>query len=168
MFAAKPGVDPIAANHRRRLVTDRPESILFIVGSCCVVLGGLVAVVTGPLKLDHGSWLVAYLVLVCDASQCATGIPQPQLAALPVRARSYWIELICWNVGNAAVITGTLAAVPIVADIGGIPLLIALVGTIRSVRTSSRRLLSWSYSASMGALIISIPIGLTFAHLHPA
>ena len=130
------GPDPIPANHCRSRATDRPESILFIVGSCCVVLGGLVAAVTGPLKLDHGSWLAAYLVLVCGAAQCAIGIAQPQLAALPVRARSYWIELICWNVGNAAVITGTLAGLPIVADLGGIPLFISLVGTIRAVRTS--------------------------------
>ena len=162
------GPDPIPANQRTSRVTDRPESILFIVGGCCIVVGGLVAAAAGPLKLDHGSWLAAYLVLVCGAAQCAIGIAQPQLAALPVRAWSYWIELICWNVGNAAVITGTLAAVPIVADIGGVPLVIPLVVTIRAVKTSSRRLLSWGYRAAMGILIVSIPIGLTLAHLHPA
>jgi hypothetical protein len=162
------GPGPIPGNHRRRRVTDRPESILFIVGGCCVVVGGLVAAVTGPLTLDHGSWLAAYLVLVCGAAQCAFGIAPRQLAALPVHAWSYWIELICWNVGNAAVITGTLAGLPIVADIGGVPLLIALVVTIRVVRTSSRRLLSCGYRAAMGALIVSIPIGLTLAQLHPA
>ena len=166
MLAASPP-DPIPANHRGSRVTDRPESILFIVGSCCVVVGGLVAAIAAPLKLDHGSWLAAYLVLVCGVAQCAIGT-QSQLAALPVRAWSYWIELICWNVGNAAVITGTLAGLPIVADIGGVPLLIALVVTIRVVRTSSRRLLSCGYRAAMGALIVSIPIGLTLAQLHPA
>lgn len=158
--------DPVPANHRGSLA-DRPESLLFIVGSCCVVVGGLVAAVAGPLKLDHGSWLAAYLVLVCGAAQCAIGIAQPQLAAVPVRARAYWIGLICWNVGNAAVIAGTLAAVPIVVDIGGVSLLIPLVGTIRVVRTSSRRLLSLAYRAVIGILIVSIPIGLALAHLHP-
>ncbi|HTM83819.1 MAG TPA: hypothetical protein VL179_02770 [Mycobacterium sp.] len=158
---------PVPANHRGSLAADRPESLLFIVGSCCVVVGGLVAAVAGPLKLDHGSWLAAYLVLVCGAAQCAIGIAQPQLAALPVRARAYWIGLICWNVGNAAVIAGTLAAVPIVVDIGGVSLLIPLVGTIRVVRTSSRRLLSLAYRAVIGILIVSIPVGLALAHLHP-
>jgi hypothetical protein len=47
-------------------------------------------------------------------------------------------------------------------------MLITLVGTIRAVRTSSRRLLGWGYRVAMGLLIVSIPIGLTLAHLHPA
>jgi hypothetical protein len=160
------GADPVPAHHRRGLMSKHPATIFVIVGSCFVVVGGLVAAVTGPLKVDHGSWLAAYLVLVCGAAQCAIGIAQPRLAALPLRARSYWIELICWNVGNAAVITGTLAAVPIVADIGGVLLLIPLVVTIRAAWTSSRRPLSWGYRATMGVLIVSIPIGLTLAHLH--
>jgi len=164
----EPGSDPLPAHRRRSLTAKHPATIFVIVGSCFVVVGGLVAAITGPLKLDHGSWLAAYLVLVCGAAQCAIGIAQPQLAARPVGARSYWIELICWNVGNAAVITGTLAAVPIVADIGGAPLLIPLVVTIRAVRASSRRLLSWGYRAAMGVLIVSIPIGLALAHLRPA
>jgi hypothetical protein len=72
-------------------------------------------------------------VLVCGVAQCAIGIAQPQLATLPVLPRAaYWIGLICW-IGNAAVIAETLAAVPIVADIGGVSLLIPLVGIIRSV-----------------------------------
>ena len=38
-----------------------------------IVLGGLVAAVTGPLHFDRGSWLAAYLVLVCGVAQCAIG-----------------------------------------------------------------------------------------------
>lgn len=158
----------VPGDYLRSLAADRPDSILFIVGSGCIVLGGLVAAAAGPLKLDHGSWLAAYLVLVCGAAQCAIGIAQPRLAALPIPARVYWIELICWNVGNAAVIAGTLAAVPIVADIGGVSLLIPLVATIRVVRASSRRLPSRCYRAAMMILIVSIPIGVTLGHLHPA
>lgn len=149
-------------------MTDRPESIMFVVGSCFVVVGGLVAAATGPLKLDQGSWLAAYLVLVCGVAQCAIGVAQRRLAGAPVRARSYWMQLICWNVGNAAVIVGTLAAVPLVADLGGVALIIPLVVTIRAVQTASRPLLSWGYRAVIGILIISIPIGLTLGHLHPA
>jgi hypothetical protein len=161
------GSGPISAHRVTSLAADRPESILFIVGACCIVVGGLVAAVAAPLKLDHGSWLAAYLVLVCGVAQCAIGIAQPQFAALPFRAWAYRIGLICWNVGDAAFIAGTLAAVPIVADIGGVSLLIPLVVTIRAVRTSSRRLLSWGYRAAMGVLIVSIPVGLTLGHLHP-
>lgn len=147
---------------------DRPESIGFIVGSCFVIVGGLVAAATGPLKLDQGSWLAAYLVLVCGVAQCAIGIAQQQLATHPIQARSYWTQLICWNVGNAAVIAGTLAVIPLIADLGGVALMIPLVVTIRAVQTSSRPLLGWGYRAVIGILIVSIPIGLTLGHLQPA
>jgi hypothetical protein len=163
-----PRSDPVPANHRGNLTAKHPTTIFVIVGSCFVVLGGLVAGATGPLKLDHGSWLAAYLVLVCDASQCAIGVAQPQLAARPFPERSHWIELICWNVGNAVVVAGTLAAIPILADLGGFSLLVSLVVTIRAVGTSSRPLLGWVYRAAMGILIVSIPIGLTLAHLQSA
>jgi len=34
-------------------------------GAGCVIVGGLVAAVTGPSGLEQGSWLAAYSVLVC-------------------------------------------------------------------------------------------------------
>ena len=46
----------------------------------CVVAGGLVAAVTGPLRLEHGSWAAAYLVLVGGVAQGALGIAQYFLA----------------------------------------------------------------------------------------
>jgi hypothetical protein len=48
---------------------DLPAEILIFVGASCVVLGGLVAAFTGPLQLTDGSWLAAYLVLVCGEAQ---------------------------------------------------------------------------------------------------
>lgn len=38
----------------------------YVLGVCFVVVGGRVAAATGPLELAQGSWLAAYLVLVCD------------------------------------------------------------------------------------------------------
>ena len=139
-------------------------AIFFGIGSAFVILGGLVAAVTGPLKLTHGSWLTAYLVLVCGVAQCAIGLAQERLAVHPVRPRTSWIQLICWNAGNAAVIAGTLTALPIVTDIG-VVLVIPLILTMHAVRNSPQRLLSRSYSAVMSVLIVSIPIGLLLAHL---
>ena len=40
-----------------------------VLGSVGVVLGGLLAAVTGPLALPMGSWAAAYLVLVVGVGQ---------------------------------------------------------------------------------------------------
>lgn len=153
------------SRHPTGRLAGHAATIFFVIGSCFIVLGGLVAAVTGPLGLSHGSWLAAYLVLVCGAAQCAMGPAQQYLAVHPIPARTSWIQLICWNLGNAAVIAGTLTAVPVVVDIGGGLVTIPLILTVRAVRNSSRRLLCRAYSAAMGILIISIPVGLTLAHL---
>ncbi len=60
-----------------------PARLLVVVGTCCVVLGGFVAAVTGPLTLADGSWLAAYLVLVGGLAQCALGQVPSWLTAPP-------------------------------------------------------------------------------------
>ena len=47
--------------------------MLTATGIGSVVLGGLVAAVTEPLDLTHGSWVAAYLVLVGGVGQGAMG-----------------------------------------------------------------------------------------------
>lgn len=138
---------------------------LFPLGACFVVLGGLVAAVTQPLALEHGSWLAAYLVLVCGVAQCAAGMVRYRLGTGPVVARRVLIQLIGWNVGNAAVITGTLLGAPFVVDGGGALLLAALLVAGRDVRDSSRRPAALVYRLLLAMLVISIPVGLALAHL---
>ena len=46
---------------------------LLVAGAASIVLGGLVAAVTGPLELEHGSWAAAYLVLVSGVAQWVMG-----------------------------------------------------------------------------------------------
>lgn len=156
---------PLRPQGPGELLAARAASVFFGLGSGFVVLGGLVAAVTGPLSLSLGSWLAAYLVLVCGAAQCAIGLVQQRLAVRPSHTRTFWTQVLCWNVGNAAVIAGTLTAVPAVVDVGGALVVVPLVLTILAVRNSPRRLLSMGYSVVMGVLVISIPIGLTLAHL---
>lgn len=73
----------------------------------CVVAGGLVAAVTGPLHLGHGSWAAAYLVLVGGVAQGASGISQYFLAPKSYIGWKVLAELVAWNSASAAVIAGT-------------------------------------------------------------
>lgn len=139
--------------------------MLVVVGACWVVLGGLVAAVTGPMNLEHGSWTAAYLVLVCGMAQCAFGEARAHLGLTRPAGLQRWMELLGWNLGNIAVFTGILASIPVLSDVGGVLLLVALVTQFRSVHRTRRVLLAGAYRVVLAILIISIPIGLVLGHL---
>lgn len=142
------------------------------VGVGCIVAGGLIAAVTGPLSLEHGSWLAAYLVLVGGVAQYAMGRAR---VWFPRRAQPQlwgWVGFLGWNVGNAAVIVGTLLGLPPVVYLGSAllvaTLLIALDATrplSGSARDSDSRLLGWAYRTMLLVLAVSIPVGMTLSHL---
>jgi hypothetical protein len=159
----------------RRGSQPSPATALSAIGVCSVVLGGLVAAVTGPLDLTHGSWLAAYLVLVGGVTQCAMGqarLRRPE--AIP--ARGGWAQVGCWNVGNALVIGGTLAGEPVAVDLGSALLVIALAIAFRAARRGAgsaknsaagavSALVGYAYRALLLALAASIPVGMALAHL---
>ena len=76
--------------------------VAYVLGVCFVVVGGLVAAVTGPLELTRGSWLAAYLVLVCGVPQVALATAQPALSTRPVPARVWLVQVVGWNIGKAS------------------------------------------------------------------
>ena len=143
---------------------------LMIIGGGFVLLGGGVAAVSSPLDLAKGSWLSAYLVLVAGVPVYLVG----RFIAHWLVGRGGWALLAGWNVGNAAVIVGSLMSMPLLVDIGGIVLLIPLLyllwialqwkassGTASKAAVIGRCLLI----AALVILIFSIPVGLTLAHL---
>ena len=150
-----------------------PGTGLSVIGGGAVVWGGLVAAVTGPLELDHGSWMAAYLVLVGGVAQYAMG-----------RARSWrqdglrrwgWAQVGCWNLGSALVIAGTLAGEPPLVDLGSTLLVVALVIALRAAslgaRTSAARvpwLLELVYRVLLLVLAVSIPVGIVLSYLRHA
>lgn len=133
----------------------------------CVVAGGLVAAVTAPLRLAHGSWASAYLVLVGGVAQGALGISQYFLAPQRFRGWKVVAELVAWNAASVAVIGGTLIADPWVVDVGGVLLVAALVLMIQTVRGPGTKAgwVVWVYRALVAVVAVSIPIGLVLAHL---
>ena len=153
---------PSSAENR---ITEYPGRIFVVAGSCCVVLGGLVAAVTEPLELVKGSWLAAYLVLVCGAAQYAFGTVQLRLAGPSIPPTRAWAQLACWNLGNAAVIWGTLTGVPVIVDAGGALLVIGLGIALLASRPAGLRLTGRVYRCALVVLLVSVPIGLALAHL---
>ncbi|MFC6357178.1 hypothetical protein [Luethyella okanaganae] len=144
---------------------DRADRAGFAFGVVLVVAGGLVAAATGPLELVKGGWLAAYLVLVCGVAQCCLAVQDRLLVTTEPSAGRLQASLLGWNAGNVLVIGGVLAAVPIVVDVGGILLVAVLVVAAAAARHHASPLRAALYRVGFGVLIVSVPIGLTLAHL---
>ena len=136
-------------------------------GFGAVVLGGLVAAVTRPLDWEYGSWVAAFLVLVCGVAQVAMGESrkrQPSARRRP--SRSGWTQWGCWNSGGVAIIVGTLVARPWLVDLGSVLLFVALALALDATRTGERgdsRLWFATYRVVLLVLAISIPIGMVLS-----
>lgn len=149
-----------------------PPGVLTALGGCCVVLGGLVAAGTAPLQLAHGSWLAAYLVLVGGVAQYAMGRARTWRAERAQPRRWGWAQIGCWNLGNAAVVSGTLAGEPSVVALGSVLLVAALAIALHATGLPSCRSpepvsapVAWTCRALLLVLALSIPIGIALAYL---
>lgn len=132
-----------------------------------VIAGGLVAAVTGPLALEHGSWTAAFAVLVGGVLQAALGFAQHTLAAPPPRRRMLGAELVTWNLGCLAVIAGTWTTLPPIVDVGGVLLVATLALMIAAVGRGSAgpTWAVWLFRAALAMTLVSIPIGLVLAQV---
>jgi hypothetical protein len=141
------------------------------IGVACVVAGGLVAAATAHAPTQHASWAAAYLVLVGGVAQVGLGMGQALFAGRP-SATLVTAQLACWNVGNAAVIAGTLASLPVLVDVGGALLVVTLLLLTYALRASGARVAGgvrrWylhGFRLLVAILAVSIPIGLVLAQL---
>ncbi len=138
---------------------------LVLVGSVNVVLGGLIAAITGPTGFELGSWTAAYLVLVGGVAQITLGGAQAWLAeGVPSRA-FVTAQLVAWNASTAAIIAGTLVAAPVLTSIGGAALMLALLAALVGVRLapSAPRAAVVMYRGVLLFVLLSAPVGLLLA-----
>lgn len=142
-----------------------PERFGYGLGVGFIVLGGLIAAVTGPLHLERGSWLAAYLVLVCGVAQCLLAHQGRILATKPVPMDRITVLLALWNLGNVLTVVGSLVSVPLITDAGGACLIAAIVLALIATRTAARRGRAIILRAAYVVLALSIPVGLTLTHV---
>jgi len=137
-----------------------------ILGTAWIIAGGLTAAVTGPLNLADGSWAAAFAVLIGGVAQYAIGVVQSTLAANRPSLRNVVVELTTWNAGGIAVILGTVTTLPLVVDLGGLLLVVALAFMVATVRKAAGPTWAvWVYRILLVVILVSIPIGLVLAHV---
>lgn len=136
------------------------------VGLAAVIAGGLIAAAVAHAPTKPLVWLVAYLVLVVGVAQAALGVGQHQFADHPLTPARVWTQFALYNLGNAGVIAGTLLDLPLLVNVGGVLLFVALIGFLLGSRgTGTPGTLRWLYRILIVLLLISVPIGLLLAQL---
>lgn len=139
------------------------DLLLLVLGGLSVVAGGLVAAVTGPTGLGHGSWAAAYLVLVCGVASVAIGAAQTWLVTAPTSPGAGAAEIVAWVAGNAGVLVGTLVGSSTVVVVGGALLAVALLVALAAALRVRHRLLGWAYRVVLTVVVLSIPVGLVLS-----
>jgi hypothetical protein len=122
---------------------------------------------------DHGTWLVAYLVLVGFLAQLLLGRGQVALVAaggLPPPPRGVRLaQALLWNFGVLTVPVGVLANTRLAVVVGSVSLLVALASLWETARPalpgsdarSTRR--GWAYALLLLAMTASTMIGTALA-----
>jgi hypothetical protein len=153
---------------------DRSARLLpfAVLGSACIVAAGAVAAAIAPAPTEHGVWAVAYLVLVAGAAQIVLGVGQALLAPHPPPKPLTVMQVVGWNVANAAVIVGTLVDATALVDVGGALLVVVLGLLVYGARRGGvppdsprRDWLLYVFRAVVAILLVTIPIGLVLARL---
>jgi hypothetical protein len=122
---------------------------------------------------DHGSWLVAYLVLVGFLAQLLLAVGQGRLRSAqalgPPPGQPRLAQLLLWNLGVIAVPVGVLADTRLVVVAGTISLLTALESfreTAAAALPGSRgptRPMGWGYALLLLGMTVSTLVGTALA-----
>lgn len=148
------------------LICAQRAAVFLLIGGASVIAGGLTAAITAPAPSEHATWAAAYLVLVAGVAQIGLGAGRAWLAERTPSTGRLVAELGTWNLGNAAVIGGTVSGLTAVVDLGGGLLFAASALLLAAVRNPRRS--GWPltlYRALIVIVLASIPIGLTLAAL---
>lgn len=164
--AGAAGTEDRAADNTGALYTSTfANRVGYRIGAASIVVGGLVAAVTGPLHLEKGSWLAAYLVLIGGVALCVLSRQHRYLRMAPASPGQGWVLLVLWISGNTLVIAGALASLTLVTDAGGLALCAALALALWQTRGAPACWKVWALRLWYLALVVSIPIGLILTHL---
>ena len=115
-------------------------------------------------------WASAYLVLVVGVAQVALGIGLGLLAGASLGRRELAWVFALFNLGNAAVLAGTLLDGVLggsvwIVDAGGALLAAAMALLLYLVRGAARGWLLGAFVAVVAVILVSMPVGLVLARL---
>lgn len=142
---------------------NSPTAPFIPTGWAAILAGGLVAAAIAHAPSHELVWMVAYLVLVPGAAQCAIG---RGLRCLPERAPNpslAWGEWVLLNLGHAGIIAGTLSARFTLVAGATVVYWIALLWLGLQVRNAARRPGLLAYRALLVLLALAALVGVTLA-----
>lgn len=157
---------PTAVPAPPQLSMRRPGAAPFAAASAAAIaIGGFLAAATAHSPTEHGTWSVAYLVLVAGVCQLAIGLGYAWLPPHPQPSRRALCLAVAFNAANLAVIVGTVTGQTWILVIGAAVLALTLLMMLTATRGAEPGPLPRLYRLLIVLLAVSIPIGLTLQTL---
>lgn len=131
-----------------------------VAGAVGVIGGGLLSAALAPNASYHGSWAVAYIVLVIGVAQIMLGAGQAYVTDGAVSQPTVLAELTGWNLASVATVLGTVLDVTAVLYVGAVLQLAILTTFLYCVRNGRRGAVLIIMRALIAIMLVSVPIGL--------
>ena len=146
----------------RRTVAALP---FMVSGLAAIIAGGGTAAAIAYHPTEHLIWMVAYLVLVVGVMQGAFGAGQAWLAQDPPHPHVAWYQWALYNLGNAAVIVGTLDDRFDLVAAGTVLFAVAIAWFLFGIRTARWRYWGIGYRVLLGVVFATSLIGLVISRV---
>lgn len=143
----------------RPYVSDGPLGWCLGCSAAWIAAGGVAAAVNSAAAFQHGSWLVAYLVLVGGLAQLSLAAGLVLLHAPPSSARVAYVRLGLWNLGTVLVPAGVLLDAAGLVSAGSFVLLGALLLFCSGAFHTPSRVRALMYHVVALALAASVLVG---------
>lgn len=147
----------------------KKSSVIFVgFGSLAVIAGGLLSAFVAGNPSYVTSWAVAYIVLIVGVVQIALGLGVGRLARRQSSTLLLTSAFLAFNLGNAAVISGTVIKYAtgdntILVDIGSLLTALAMIFFIRLVRGATKTKWLIAYYILVGVVFVSMVVGVFLA-----
>lgn len=159
------GPTALAAHSAPSAWTNARSRAFVILGTIGIVGGGLMSAAIAPSASYHGSWAVAYIVLVLGVAQAALGVAQTSVTDGTVGRATIAAQVVAWNLGGIATLAGTLMGAAPILYIGAALQVVALVLLLVATRRGRRGATLITMRVISVLLLVSTPVGIVLQAL---
>jgi hypothetical protein len=145
--------------------THRSARAFTVLGTIAIVGGGLLSAAIAPAPSYHGSWAVAYIVLVAGVAQIVLGVGQASVTGGRVDAAVLTIEAVLLNAGAAATVVATIVDIPVMLYAAAAAQVVAIILFLVTTRHSRRGMVLTSMRIVAIVMLVATPTGIVIQAL---
>lgn len=136
-----------------------------VLGTVAVVGGSILSAAIAPTPSYHGSWAVAYIVLVAGVAQIVLGVGQTSVTDGHVGAGRVAWQAALFDAGVAATVTATILDIPVLLYAAAVAQVVAVILFLAATRGGRRGLTLITLRVVAIVLLVGTPTGVVIQAL---